>query len=161
MLFKIHKDDHKISTTDKLTLANIGWNEQDLQTLLYENLDKIFPDDDLLLIMQSKPFQEEPDMMALDKEGALHIFELKMWESQDVNLFQCLRYGQIYGQHNYKILDDLYRRRNATDNHLLNVLNEKFGVNLTEKDINIRQKFILITNGIDYRTRQSINYWAG
>jgi hypothetical protein len=41
------------------------------------------------------------------------------------------------------------------------VLNEKFAVNLKEQEINVKQKFILITNGVDYRTRQAINYWSG
>jgi len=73
MLLRIDQENKKVSRTDKLTLAQIGWNEKDLQELLYANLDKIFPDDELLLIMQSSPFQEEPDLMALDKEGALNI----------------------------------------------------------------------------------------
>lgn len=34
MLFKIHAGERKICRTDKLNLVNIGWNEQDLQTLL-------------------------------------------------------------------------------------------------------------------------------
>jgi hypothetical protein len=160
MLLRIDQTNKKVSRTDKLTLAQIGWNEKDLQELLYANLDKIFPDDELLLIMQSSPFQEEPDLMALDKEGSLNIFELKAWESKDFNLLQCLRYGQIYGQHNYKLLNEIYHRRISNDNQLIDALREKFNCELAEKDINLKQKFIVITNGVDYRTRQSINYWS-
>lgn len=159
MLLKVDKNDHSVTKTQKLTLSDIGWNEKDLQRLLYDNLDEIFPDDELLLIMQSSNWQEEPDLLALDKEGTLNIFELKAWEGRDFNLLQCLRYGQIYGQKNYKSLDELYRKKTRTENHLLDVVNEKFSNSLNEQDINKKQKFIIITNGVDYRTRQSINYW--
>lgn len=100
---------HSATKTSKLTLASISWKEEDLQKLLYDNLDKIFPDDDLQLIMQSRKWQEEPDLMAIDSVGNLNIFELKAWESQDFNLLQALRYGQIFGQHNYELLNQLFK----------------------------------------------------
>ncbi|MGH2643249.1 MAG: hypothetical protein ACRDE2_04825 [Chitinophagaceae bacterium] len=159
MLFILDKDKHTVSKTRKLTLANIDWREEDLQQLLYDNLDKIFPDDDLLLIMQSRKWQEEPDLMAIDSEGTLNIFELKAWESQDFNLLQALRYGQIFGQYNYDLLNQLFKKFNPSASELLDSVNEKFSRSLTAEQINQKQKFIIITNGTDHRTRQSINYW--
>lgn len=161
MLFILDKDKHSATKTTKLTLASIGWKEEDLQKLLYDNLNKIFPDDDLLLIMQSRKWQEEPDLMAIDSEGNLNIFELKAWESQDFNLLQALRYGQIFGQHNYDLLNQLFKKFNPSATELLKTLNEKFSISLTAEQINKKQKFIIITNGTDHRTRQAINYWAG
>ncbi len=160
MLFILNKDKHSANKTTKLTLAQIGWKEEDLQTLLYENLDQIFPDDDLQLIMQSRKWQEEPDLMAIDSEGDLNIFELKAWESQDFNLLQALRYGQIFGQHSYDLLNGLFKKFNPSASDLLQTVNEKFSVSLTEEQINRKQKFIIITNGTDHKTRQSIQYWA-
>lgn len=160
MLFKLNKTEHTVAKTTKLTLASIGWKEEDLQKLLYNNLDKIFPDDDLLLIMRSRYWQEEPDLMAIDSGGNLNIFELKAWESQEFNLLQALRYGQIFGQYNYDSLNQLFKKFNPSSNHLLEIVNEKFSTALLESDINNKQNFIIITNGTDHRTRQSINYWA-
>lgn len=160
MLFKLDKNNYSVTKTSKVTLASIGWKEEDLQQLLYDNLYKVFPDDDLLLIMQSRKGQEVPDLMAIDSEGNLNIFELKAWESQDFNLLQALRYGQIFGQHSYELLNQLFKKFNPSANDLLESVNEKFSTSLTAKQINSKQKFIIITNGIDHRTRQSINYWA-
>lgn len=160
MLFLLDKDNHSVVKTTKLNLSRIGWIEEDLQKLLYENLEKVFPDDDLLLIMQSRKWQEEPDLMAIDSEGNLNIFELKARESQDFNLLQALRYGQIFGQHSYELLNNLYKKFNPSANDLLKNVNEKFSTSLTADQINKNQKFIILTNGTDHRTRQSINYWA-
>lgn len=160
MLFILDKDKSAVNKTKKLTLSDIGWKEEDLQKLLYENLEKVFPDDDLLLIMQSRKWQEEPDLMAIDKEGNLNIFELKAWESQDFNLLQVLRYGQIFGQYNYDLLNHLFQKFNPSSSELITNVNEKFTTSLTTEQINKKQKFIIITNGIDHRTRQSIKYWA-
>jgi len=131
-----------------------------LQLLLFDNLNKVFPEEDLLIIMQSKPWQEEPDLMAIDSEGNLNIFELKAWESESSNLLQVLRYGQIYGQYNYDLLNQLFKKSRKITRELLECVNDQFSTSLTEEKINQKQKFILITNGVDYKTRQSIDYWA-
>lgn len=47
--------------------------------------------------MQPRKWQEKPDLMALDREGNLYIFEIKVWESRNENLLQILRYGQLFG----------------------------------------------------------------
>src|SRR5438477_3463057 len=160
MLFILDKKNHSAQRTQKVTLAAIGWKEEDLQKLLYDNLAKIFPDDDLLLIMQSRKWQEEPDLMAIDKAGDLNIFELKAWGAKDFNLLQALRYGQIFGQHNYGLLNQTFQKFNPSASDLLKTLNDKFSVLLTADQINTKQKFIIITNGTNYKTRQTINYWA-
>jgi len=68
MLFKLDPKSRIVKKTQKLTLAEIGWLEKDLQQFLYKNLNLIFPDDELLLIMQSRNWQEEPDLMAIELE---------------------------------------------------------------------------------------------
>ena len=87
---------------EKLQSFNI--TERDLQNILFRTLDRLLYDEELLLIMQSRNWQEEPDLMALDKDGRLYIFELKAWESRSVNILQVLRYGQMYGSSKYTVL---------------------------------------------------------
>jgi hypothetical protein len=160
MLFKLDTKNHTVTKTKKQKLIEIGWQEEDLQKLLYDNLAQIFPEDELLLMMQSIKGKEEPDLLALDPLGNLNIFELKRWESVEVNLLQALRYGQIFGQYDYKSLNERFHKFNPSSGNLLQVLNEKFTVQLTEAEINKTQKFIIITNGIDHKTRNAIKYWA-
>jgi len=69
-----------------VSLKSFGLDERAFQDILYRSLDKLIPDDELLLLMQSRHWQEEPDLMAIDKEGKLYIFELKAWESHSVQI---------------------------------------------------------------------------
>src|SRR3989442_15669325 len=91
-------------------LQSFGLDERALQDILFKSLDRLFPDDELILLMQSRRWQEEPDLMAVDKDGNLYIFELKAWESHSENLLQVLRYGQIHGTSKYTDLDEIYRK---------------------------------------------------
>lgn len=160
MIFDLQKDTHHIIRRKGVRLSKIGWKEEDFQKMMYDNLDVLLPEDELLLIMQSRKWQEEPDLMAIDKNGDIYIFELKAWESQDSNLLQVLRYGQIFGQRSYADLNELFLKIFPSSKNLLKALNEKFDSNLKESDINQKQKFILITNGLDFKTRAAIQYWS-
>jgi hypothetical protein len=160
MIFNLNKESNEIKRRKGNRLSSIGWKELDFQKMMYDNLDVLLPEDELLLIMQSRKWQEEPDLMAIDNKGDLYIFELKAWESQESNLLQVLRYGQIFGQNTYADLNELYLKFFPSSNNLLDSLNEKFNTQLTENEINRKQRFILIANGLDFKTRATIKYWA-
>lgn len=160
MIFRLNKSDYNIYRLQRNRLFEIGWKEEHFQKLLFTNLEKVLQDEELLLIMQSRKWQEEPDLMAIDSKGDLYIFELKAWESQEYNLLQALRYGQIYGQYSYESLNDLFLKFFPESEDLLKSLNNKFGASLTPDKINNKQHFIVITNGLDFKTRQAILYWS-
>ena len=160
MIFRLNKSENNIYRVQRSRLSEIGWKEEHFQRLLFENLEKVLQDEELLLIMQSRKWQEEPDLMAIDSNGDLYIFELKVWESQEYNLLQALRYGQIYGQYSYESLNDLFLKFFPESEGLLKTLNNKFDTNLTADKINNKQHFIVITNGLDFKTRQAILYWS-
>jgi hypothetical protein len=109
--------------------------------------------------MQSQRWREEPDLMAVDKNGNLYIFELKAWESVPENLLQVLRYGQLYGAAKYQELDGLFRKRAGSANSLADHFGAKFGGSLAEDRYNQKQIFIVMTNGVDYKTREAVQYW--
>ena len=109
--------------------------------------------------MQSRRWQEEPDLMAVDKDGALYIFELKAWESHPSNLLQVLRYGQKFGSSKYSELDTWYKKATDSSQSLKKSHAAKFDVALAEEHFNRKQVFVVITNGLDYRTRKAIQYW--
>lgn len=140
-------------------LQSFGLDERGLQDILFKSLDRLFPDDELVLLMQSRSWQEEPDLMAVDRNGSLYIFELKAWESHSSNLLQVLRYGQIYGGSCYADLDALYQKASGQVQKLKDAHRAKFDVELKEEDFNRKQVFVVMTNGLDYRTREAIQYW--
>lgn len=159
MIFRLRKEQYNIQRIRRYKLSDIGWKEEDFQKLMFGNLEKVFQDEELLLIMRSRKWQEEPDLMAIDSNGDLYIFELKAWESQEYNLLQALRYGQIFGQYSYAALNDLFLKFFPESKELLETLNEKFGSSLKEEQINRKQHFVVVTNGLDFKTRQATLYW--
>lgn len=145
-----------------VSLKSFGLDEHAFQGILFRSLDKLIPDDELLLLMQSRPWQEEPDLMAIDKEGKLYIFELKAWESHSENILQVLRYGQIFGGHKYEDLNRLYNKVFENEvKSLMEAHSALFGEDLMKEDFNRKQVFVVMTNGIDFKTREAIKYWRG
>jgi hypothetical protein len=71
-------------------LKTFGLDERGLQDVLFRSLDRLLPDEELLLVSQSRRWQEEPDLLALDEHGQLYIFEIKVWESHPESLLQAL-----------------------------------------------------------------------
>lgn len=165
MLFYLNnKDKAEINPVTHKSFASIGWKEADLENLIAKNMAKLIPQNQLMVLFQERPFQEEADIYALDKKGALYIFELKRWQSQKENILQVLRYGQIYGQYTYEQLQEMlqkYERKSALNlaQKHYEYFSEAIPNKLSEADFNKQQHFIVITNGTDLDTRNAIKYW--
>lgn len=142
-------------------LASFALNERALQGILFRSLDRLLSDDELLVIMQSRHWQEEPDILALDSNGKMYIFELKAWESNPQNLLQVLRYGQIFGAYKYDDLARLYQQATGDNRSFKDVHRAKFELEnpLDEEKFNADQVFVVMTNGLDVKTREAIQYW--
>lgn len=91
MLLSINKKTRYVERRRPELLQSFDINERQLQNILFQSLNTLFPDDELIPLMQSRQWQEEPDLMAVDKDGKLYIFELKAWQSHPSNLLQVLR----------------------------------------------------------------------
>lgn len=159
MLLRIDSQSRLVIRVPGQRLKDFGFNERDLQDTLFCSLDRLLPDEELLLIGRSRHWQEEPDLLAVDEQGTLYIFEIKVWESRSENLLQVLRYGQIFGTHDYDQLDTLFRQFNQGDRSLADAHQATFGTRLDKTDFNCRQVFVIVTNGLDSRTRQACQYW--
>jgi hypothetical protein len=156
----------RVETTSRLAtrvtgerLRTFSLDERGLQDVLFRSLDRLLPDEELLLIAQSRSWQEEPDLLALDERGQLYIFEIKVWESRSENLLQALRYGQLFGTHDYAALDQVFRRSDETGRSLAAAHDAAFGVDLAPEEFNRKQVFVILTNGLDFRTREAVQYW--
>jgi hypothetical protein len=153
-----------IEKVKEINLASFGLKEKDLENLVAKNIESIVRTDQLMVILQERSRQEEPDVLALDAKGVLFIFELKRWVSSSENLLQVLRYGQKFGRYDYEKLNRFYQsyshdqgnRITLSEAHkLFFELDEK----LQENEFNSDQQFIIITNGLDYDTWDAIAYW--
>jgi hypothetical protein len=158
MLFRLNTAKKEIDIVERIRLVDVGWDERKLQELLFRNLDRVIQDEELLLILQSRRWQEEPDLMAVDEKGDLWIFELKAWESQQSNILQALRYGQKFGQYDYDDLEEVFNKiskEKLSDAHSRRFTDRK----ITQDQFNKAQHFVIITNGLDAQTREAITFW--
>ena len=163
MLYKLDKDNIQRSARTKIaSLGDFGLTEKDLEDFLSSRLTDVVFEDELMLIGQERPFQAEADLLALDKDGALYIFELKRWKSRQEDLLQVLRYGQKFGRYTYDDLENFARRRGTLNGgqNLSGAHTVFFGVSLRTTDFNRNQVFVLVTNGADEDTLSAANYWS-
>lgn len=164
MLFYLDDKNKKaLETVKRTNLDSIGWKEKDLEDLIANNIERIISTDSLMTLFQERKGKEEPDILALDRNGKLYIFELKRWSSDKENLLQVLRYGQIFGQYEYHSLDEIYHNYNPKKKELIEEHKNHFNLasneEIRKEDFNKKQHFVIITDGTDVETRQAINYW--
>jgi hypothetical protein len=159
MLLRVDPTTRAATRVTGTPLKQFDLDERGLQDILFRSLDRLIGEDELLLLMQSRHWQEEPDLMALDREGKLYIFEIKVWESRRENLLQVLRYGQIYGARDYDGLNAIWQKVAGVDRTLEEAHQEKFDVRLSREQFNSQQVFVVLTNGLDVDTRMAVKYW--
>ena len=163
MLYKLNVDEIESSARMEVkTPADFNLREEDIENFLKSRLDEIVSEDQLMLIGQERRGQEEADLLALDKDGVLYIFELKRWESNQENILQVMRYGQIFGRYTYDELEDLAKRQQRLDGVLKEKHKEYFDLDkeLSDSDFNKDQVFVLVTNGMDKDTISAVKFWS-
>lgn len=166
MLYQLNqnRDKEQYRKVKRVTLADIGWKEHDLQNLLSKNIFDLISSTDLMTIFNERPMQEEPDILALDKEGDLYIFELKRWSGYTENLLQVLRYGQLFGSSDYDELNELYKKyEKQPQADLLSAHTSYFSFDgdneLKKSEFNRKQHFLVVVNGLDQKTVEAILFW--
>lgn len=163
MLYKLNPNKQDYTKVKRVTLADIGWKELDLQRLMSSHIQDFIYSNDLLTIFNERPRQEEPDILAIDRNGDLYILELKRWSSDRENLLQVLRYGQLYGSSNYDELNELFQKYSKSNAELLEIHKQYFDLSddkaLRKSDFNMHQHFLIVTNGLDQNTVDAIRYW--
>lgn len=163
MLYQLQKADQDCRRVCRVPLTDAGWSEKDLESLVSKRINEIIYADELMTIFTERQWQEEPDILALDRKGDLYIFELKKWSSNQENLLQVLRYGQLFGGSNYDDLNGLYQKHTSAAKELYEVHKEYFDLDdasrLQREAFNQHQHFIVMTNGLDQRTVEGILYW--
>ena len=158
------KETSDIEKLNEVSLADSGLREKDLENLISKRIEQLIRTDQLMVIMQERSRQEEPDILGIDESGTLFIFELKRWEGRSENILQVLRYGQKFGRYEYDRLDWYYQSysRGGQPVVTLREAHKKYfnlSECLEETRFNGSQQFVVIANGLDYDTWDAIAYW--
>ena len=135
--------------------------EKHIENYIANNIKEVLPTIDLMTIFQERKWQEEPDIIAMNGQGDLYIFELKRIQSNEDNILQLLRYAQKYGTYEYTEINKMYQSyKNDNQFNLLEDLNKNLGNDLLKQtDINNKQHLYLITNGTNEDTIKKIKFW--
>ena len=67
MLLQVDCESRVAERVRGVSLKDCGLDERALQDILYRSLDELIPDDEFLLLMQSRQWQEEPDLKAVGR----------------------------------------------------------------------------------------------
>jgi len=145
-------------------LSALGWQEKDLEGYLAKHLPEVVGDD-LFVIGRSSPFEEIVDLVALDREGDLWLFELKKVAGTSENLLQVLRYSQLFAQTSIDELDRVFRRYRGTAGDSLAVaFCAHFGFDSQAagswgERIGRRHHLVVVTDGTDDETLSAVDHW--
>lgn len=166
MIFEIQKDGKGIPKPVKTSsLTDEGWNEKDLENYLRGNLPKLISDD-LMVIGQSRPYQPEADLIALDRQGDLWIFELKKVATSSDNLLQVMRYSQNAASFSVDDLSDLYSayKRGSSDSLVVEFCKHFGFVSPTAAQqwsdaLGRNHHLVVVAEGTDEEAIQSVGHW--
>jgi hypothetical protein len=166
MLFEIHKDKTgKPKRVEASTLTAQGWKEKDLENYLRENLIHLIGAD-LMVIGQSRPYQPEADLTALDCFGDLWFFELKKEQTSSDNLLQVMGYSQAAASYTIDDLGDVYSSFKGAGSDSLAVEYCKYFGHLSPTaaqqwgdKIGKMHHLVVIADGADEETVQAVNHW--
>ena len=177
MLYKYNKTNKNLEELGFCDITDLDGREKDLEDLCAQNLWKMYAEDNLLMpILQEISYQEECDMGALNRNGDLVIFELKRCVSKEDATMQIMKYLQIYGQKNYRELNDIYlkyresKKGSWQDEIHKNCKGElktehreffQLEEELQEWQFNRRQKLIVVGNSSDDALINNIEFWKG
>jgi len=165
MLFTLNDSKkQEIGSLKRTTFHAIHWKEKDLENLIAANIETLIPENQLMVVSQETQWQEAADILAFDKDGGLHIFELKRWEGKQENILQVMRYGQKYGQYKYDQFQNMINKSpkfKAVDLATAHYqyFKESRDNPLEKSEFNRVQHLIIITNGTDWDTRNAIKFW--
>ncbi len=169
MLYKLDEEKlTKLERVKNMSPHEFQLLEKDIVQLYKTHLKSTYSINEIMFIGESRAFQAEADLFALDRNGVLYIFEFKRWQSQTRDILQVLRYGQIFGQYDYEDLESFARKQNdvtiTKEKSLRTVHQEWFNLKQEEKleksRFNHDQVFVLITNSADTDTISAIDYWS-
>ena len=105
---------------------------------------------------------EEADIIALDVQGNLIIFELKRGNAGRWAVEQIMRYAELFGRRDYAQLNNMYRTYiNDSNAELKKAHADAFELTapLSDEAFNRKQKLVIVGNSADRDLRKAVDYW--
>lgn len=167
MLFKFDKDQGTLSPMKYMSFAQQEGLEKDLENLMARYLlGTLFEEEQLFPVHQSRNWQEEADLYALDARGDLSIFELKRSGATAGALSQALRYAQLAGSWSYEDLSRKHARyqkahSKAPASDLAEAHQEAFRLDrkLEKAEFNREQHLWIVGSAADRDLVRGVDYW--
>ena len=140
-------------------------NEKDLEELITTMIgEEIFQD--YLVIGNERKYQPEADIYAINEEGDLVLFELKVHGHYDRGkVLQVMDYASKYSRWDYERMNDffkksqVYKKIYGGKKELEEVFKEKFPDGVGKEKFNRKQKMIIVSNYSDKDISSAISYW--
>lgn len=171
MIFKVELKGDKLNVQPKkyMNIKTFGkeiglkgdysTNEKDLEKLITSMIgEEIFQD--YLVIGNERPYQPEADIYAVNEDGDLVLFELKVHGHYDRSkVLQVMDYASKYSRWDYLKMNDFFQISNETTEDLHARFLEKFPDGVSKEKFNRKQKMIIISNYSDKDISSAISYW--
>jgi hypothetical protein len=161
MLFEYNKDKKTFEPLSGMPISNsLGGSEKDLEKYLKSVIgDLIFPE--YLVFGNERSFQGEADLFAVNGNGDLIIFELKVHGHYDRGkIYQAMSYAQIFSTWRYESMNNHFKKCfPSLSNNLLNEFEEHFGYPIDPADFNRHQRIIIISHSSSPDTMAVSIYW--
>lgn len=152
MLYKL-----KNQKLEPVGWTDFGGSEKELEDLIANSLlDVLFEDPSLMPVVQERKGQPVADIYALDRQGDLRIFEIKVGNVGTEAVQQILRYAQDAGRWSYHDLNKLFGREELEKAH-----QDAFQLEqpLATSDFNTRQHLMVIGNSANEKLMNAVDYW--
>lgn len=168
MLYRLTEENSKFKGLESVEFQGLhgaGGLEKDLENILSEHLfDVIFEDGTLMPIHQERKRQPEGDIYAVNRNGDLVIFELKLHSAGAEAMHQILRYAQDAGQWSYGQLESKFKAYypdEGKDVFLSEFHRDAFNLDrqLLPAEFNRNQHLYVVGNAADDELINAVDYW--
>lgn len=160
MLFELDTDKKTFLPVSSMTISDaIEGNEKDLENFLKTSIgDILFPE--YLIIGNERSLQKEADLFAVDSEGHLVVFELKVnGQYERSKVYQILDYAQHFSFWRYNEMNTHFQKCFPHGKELSEVFEEHFGLSIDKNEYNRKQKAIIISYSSSNEIHRIAKYW--
>jgi len=160
MLFEMDKQSKGLKPVSGMNIvAAFDKDEKALENYLKEIIgDILFPE--YFVFGNERSFQREPDLFAVNNNGDLVVFELKVDGHYDRGkIYQALSYAQHFSYWRYLQMNDHFKKCFRDGRELIDAFEDHFGYKIDLNEFNKRQRTIVISHSSSENTGAVTKYW--
>jgi hypothetical protein len=160
MLFEMDKQSKGFKPISGMSImASLGESEKDLENYLKEIIgDILFPE--YMVFGNERVRQREADLFAVNSNGDLVVFELKVHGHRDRGkVYQALSYAQSFAYWRYSEMNNHFKKCFHEDKELIDAFEEHYGYKIDLTEFNKKQKIIVISHSSSEDTGAITKYW--